>query len=842
MVNSTFNAIISENKHISINVKEVYVDFQDSINAIKFVYDNGTNIIIGNDRCNDYNIHNPIRLTKNEYIVEVSHEEYINFQKVGAAISFTTNKGRTFEYNSKKRSRLSEEITTFKVKPKHQITKLNIVKGKLISIEQNIVRNYRNNVNIPWYTVASYKSKTDEELTEDTSGCVFHHFYSYKKANSLYNTIIEEKIKGITVFLIDSKNMNVVKCIGKPIDIIYLEKECSLKGFIKLKDNKKFTISSGWNTFTSLIRKKSDKRNFSLIVSFLWVSSYLDIYGSLITGKILTMFENSSDSDLEENFKWVKVVYCMIGDCSGKDQNYEKKAIILGYLVVMVTKTLFYVSNVYIHNMACEKNNSNMDIESLKKVMSLDQTFFDTISTSELRNNMNVRPINDTITWNIPYLLSNILKLITACYFMISISPKLGILSILFTVFTEYFVLENINKREEQYQRSNQKIQNHLSQIKDEALDMITTVKLFSNENHHISNYKNGKEKYLRRLKNIVSMRVIREFTSLISKSLIFSTVLYIGIMDITDKNIDASSLTGFFMIYVQYQTVIGYFKWNWNFFKQNYPQIERFLALMNEKPSLIDKFNNNIDNNLKGNVIFKDVEFSYPSRPNEKTLKGVSFNIEPNKMTAIVGDSGAGKSTIINLIMRIYDTSVGGVFIDGVNVKDFSLKSLHDKVSIVPQTPDLFNLSVYDNISYGCGRNVSKDDIISVAKIANCYDFIMKLTNGFDTFVGNRGSQLSIGQKQRIAIARAGIRNPHILILDEATSALDAENEKLIQDALEKLMKNKTIIVIAHRLCTIKNADNIICMKDGVVLENGSHRKLMKKKGAFYSLIKKQI
>merc|ERR1719231_1993365 len=193
-------------------------------------------------------------------------------------------------------------------------------------------------------------------------------------------------------------------------------------------------------------------------------------------------------------------------------------------------------------------------------------------------------------------------------------------------------------------------------------------------------------------------------------------------------------------------------------------------------------------------------------------------------------------------MIMRTYDVKQGGIYIDGFNVKEVSLKSLHNAISIVPQTPDLFNASVADNISYGCGRKVTREDVIEAAKLANCYDFIVKLANGFETFVGNRGAQLSVGQKQRIAIARAAIRQPQILLLDEATSALDAENERLVQEALEKLMEGRTTIVVAHRLCTIQNADNVVCMKDGVVAESGTHAGLLAKKGAFYKLIQKQL
>ncbi|GMI15171.1 hypothetical protein TrLO_g12239 [Triparma laevis f. longispina] len=263
----------------------------------------------------------------------------------------------------------------------------------------------------------------------------------------------------------------------------------------------------------------------------------------------------------------------------------------------------------------------------------------------------------------------------------------------------------------------------------------------------------------------------------------------------------------------------------------------------MKEESRLVEKtVTKELPESIRGEVVFDNVQFEYPSRPGETTLKNLSFTISPQKMTAVVGDSGAGKSTIIKLIMRMYDVKEGAVYIDGHDVRDVSLGSLHNRISIVPQTPDLFNASVKENIAYGVDREVSMDEIIAAAKLANCYDFIMKFSNKFDTIVGNRGTQLSVGQKQRLAIARAAIRKPQVLLLDEATSALDAENEALVSTALEKLMIGRTTIVVAHRLCTIQNADEVICMKDGAVIESGRYAELIEKKGGFFKLVQKQM
>jgi len=241
-------------------------------------------------------------------------------------------------------------------------------------------------------------------------------------------------------------------------------------------------------------------------------------------------------------------------------------------------------------------------------------------------------------------------------------------------------------------------------------------------------------------------------------------------------------------------------------------------------------------------------VHFAYPARPGEETLKGLDLSIQPNKITAIVGDSGAGKSTITKLLMRLYDPSAGTITVGGQDLRSMNIQHMHDQVAIVPQNPELFNCSLADNIAYGTNGDMvgsgtlDMDRVIAAAKLANCHDFITCFRAGYDTFAGARGAQISAGQKQRIAIARAAMRQPKILILDEATSSLDVENERVVQEALERVMTGRTTLIVVHRLCTIKNADEIICMKEGRVAEKGTHNALLAKRGAYYRLVRKQL
>jgi subfamily B ATP-binding cassette protein MsbA len=236
--------------------------------------------------------------------------------------------------------------------------------------------------------------------------------------------------------------------------------------------------------------------------------------------------------------------------------------------------------------------------------------------------------------------------------------------------------------------------------------------------------------------------------------------------------------------------------------------------------------------NSLQQGIAFEQVKFEYEAE--QPVLRGISFYVEKGKTVALVGPSGAGKSTIADLIPRFYDVTGGRISIDGTDVRDLKMDDLHRQMAIVTQESVLFNDTIFNNIAFG-KPNASLEEVIAAAKVANAHDFIMATENGYQTYVGDRGMKLSGGQKQRISIARAVFKNPPILILDEATSALDTESEKLVQEALEKLMANRTSVVIAHRLSTIQHADLIIVLDKGLIVESGTHTSLLQIEGGLY-------
>lgn len=267
------------------------------------------------------------------------------------------------------------------------------------------------------------------------------------------------------------------------------------------------------------------------------------------------------------------------------------------------------------------------------------------------------------------------------------------------------------------------------------------------------------------------------------------------------------------------------------------FTSVIRIFDIIDEKTDMIDK-DKTIEKEIIGEIQFKNATFSYDGVTD--VLKDVNIKIEPGEMVGLVGKSGVGKSTLINLVMRLYDVNDGAVYIDGTDIKDISQHSLRSQIGVVLQETILFSGSVYDNLLYA-KADASREEIINAAKTAGAHEFIMKLPDGYNTIIGERGHTLSGGERQRVAIARALLRNPRILILDEATASLDTEIEKQIQDSLQLLIKDRTTIAIAHRLSTLRNADRIIVLDDKTVAEVGSHEELMKQKGIYYGLVMAQ-
>jgi len=262
---------------------------------------------------------------------------------------------------------------------------------------------------------------------------------------------------------------------------------------------------------------------------------------------------------------------------------------------------------------------------------------------------------------------------------------------------------------------------------------------------------------------------------------------------------------------------------------------VERIEVILNAEEQIVQKENALAKKNFQTEIVYEDLDFDYVN--NTPVLKNINLIIKKGQTIALVGASGGGKSTLVDLLPRFYDPQKGKISIDGIDIKDLIIDDLRSLLGIVTQESILFNDTVFNNIALGVEDKVSEEEVISAAKIANAHEFISQMEGGYQSNIGDRGQKLSGGQRQRLSIARAVLKNPPILILDEATSALDTESERLVQDALENLMKNRTSLVIAHRLSTIKNADEIVVVDKGIIAERGTHKELLEKQGVYARL-----
>jgi ATP-binding cassette subfamily B protein len=357
-------------------------------------------------------------------------------------------------------------------------------------------------------------------------------------------------------------------------------------------------------------------------------------------------------------------------------------------------------------------------------------------------------------------------------------------------------------------------------------------VKLFNAYSREKQGFADKQEK-VRRLMNF-SWSLNEVFTAIQG---LFMISLEVGMFYLAIKLWQENLITlGDFVLIQAY--LINIFQRIWNFGRtivriyEGLSDAEEMTVILNTEPEIQDipKAKNLLVN--KGMIDFNEVGFNY--HQTREVLKNFNLTIKPGERVAIIGPSGAGKTTIAKIILRMYDLSAGKILIDGQNIAQVTQESLWENISLVPQDPILFHRPLQENIRYG-NPKASKKDIISAAKAANCHEFIENLPEKYETYVGERGIKLSGGERQRVAIARAILHNAPILILDEATSSLDSESEKLIQDALDKLMKNKTVIVIAHRLSTIRKMDRIIVVDQGKIIEEGTHQNLINKQGGIY-------
>lgn len=429
------------------------------------------------------------------------------------------------------------------------------------------------------------------------------------------------------------------------------------------------------------------------------------------------------------------------------------------------------------------------------------------------------------------------IKILISLIILLKINVKMTLLIYLMIPLMIYFSGHYRNKMR-RAQKDQRVHIGHLNSSIEDSLLGIKVVKSFANEDVEREKFTEENNKFLG-----IKKRYYRSMAGFNTINRIFDGLMYLILITsggyfLMKGEIGPEDL----IVYVMFiQSLLATVRRIIEFteqFQKGMTGIERFAEIMAIEPDIKDKEDALEIKNVRGEISFENVDFSY-GKGEGKVLNNFSVDITQGEKLAIVGPSGAGKTTICNLIPRFYDVDAGSVTVDGIDVRDIKIKSLRENIGIVQQDVYLFSGTVKDNIGYG-KSTASDREIIEAAKLAGAYEFIKNLPNGFDTYVGERGVKLSGGQKQRISIARVFLKNPPILILDEATSALDNKSEIVVQDSIEKLSKGRTTITIAHRLTTVQNADLILVMTREGIVERGSHQDLMEKRGYYYNLYTK--
>ncbi|MBQ7793464.1 MAG: ABC transporter ATP-binding protein [Clostridia bacterium] len=389
-------------------------------------------------------------------------------------------------------------------------------------------------------------------------------------------------------------------------------------------------------------------------------------------------------------------------------------------------------------------------------------------------------------------------------------------------------------KMRDAFKRQRHQIGELNAQVEDSLLG-IRVVKSFANEEVEKSKFEEGNREFHRVKKLGYRYMAAFQSTTRFFDGLMYITAVAAGGIFIIYGKINAADLMAY-LLYIS--TLLASIRVIVNFseqFQRGMTGIERFLEIMDTEPDIVDREGAIDVGTLKGDIELRNISFRYDDG-DEKVLENISLKVDAGKSIALVGPSGGGKTTLCNLIPRFYEVTDGEILIDGININNMTMHSLRNQIGVVMQDVYMFSGRVRDNIEYG-RPGASLDEIKEAAQRAGAAEFIEKLPDGYDTYVGERGVKLSGGQKQRISIARVFLKNPPILILDEATSALDNESERIVQKSLDELAKGRTVFTIAHRLTTIKNADKILVLTENGIEENGTHSELIEKKGLYYHL-----
>ncbi len=505
-------------------------------------------------------------------------------------------------------------------------------------------------------------------------------------------------------------------------------------------------------------------------------------------------------------------------------------AVMIG-LIALECYCNFFIA--YYGHMMGARMEYNMRNEIFEHYQKLSFSFYDNQKVGQLMSRVtnDLFDISELFHHGPEDIVISIIKLLGSFFILLSVNWHLALVAFAIIPIMVGYAFYFNKKMKRAFKKNRARIADINAQIEDN-LSGIRVVKSFANEDIEMEKFTQGNDKFIESKRE--SYRYmgayhagLGAFTTLITVVVIVSGALFMT------KNIILVTDLITFLLYINNFTepvrkLINFTEQ----FQNGASGYERFLEIMRINPDIMDKEDAKELKQVKGDISFENVSFQY-EETKEEVLSHINLKVKAGQYIALVGSSGAGKSTLCSLIPRFYDVSSGKITIDDIDIRDVTLKSLRNNIGIVQQDVYLFAGTVMDNIRYG-KPNATEAEVVAAAQNANAHEFIMELPDGYDTYIGQRGIKLSGGQKQRLSIARVFLKNPPILIFDEATSALDNESEKVVQDSLEKLAKNRTTFVIAHRLSTIRNAEKILVLTENGIAEEGTHQQLLKQEGIY--------